>query len=130
MGTWGHNPLDSDGALDWLGGHVTDHVGMEIRALLKTAASSPVWHCAEELRAAADTVTKLNFFSNEDLYGDLFGDLADALQRIHDDENYVGTWFEEEPYRESVTAQIAELRKGWHGTTLGERLDALGEGAQ
>lgn len=125
MGAWGYEPLDSDQALDWLGNHVTDHVGVKIDELLTkfegTRVARGADHAVEiyayELRAAAFVLEKLNFFSNERLYGDLFERMHKALAEVWHS-SWIDGWTDPEAVRESVKKQAEVMKAGWHSTTL------------
>jgi hypothetical protein len=133
MGAWGPHALDSDQALDWLGNEVTDPAGEKIRDLIDRfnkrveseggEAEYAVSELGMQLRAAAYVVIALNFF-NERLHGDLHGDLAAALQQIHDCDDWIDEWSGEDEVRASLTEQIEKLRAGPESTTLFANLDA------
>lgn len=126
MGAWGYQPMDSDAALDWLGNQVTDHVGLQIRNLIELTEKyeDGVEHYAEELRAAADVVIKLNFFNNEPHYGDLWNDLAQCLLKLRRS-SYAQGWSEPDKLLESLDEQITILHRGYATTTLYENAASL-----
>jgi hypothetical protein len=125
MGAWGYEPLDSDQALDWLAESVTDVAGQKIKRVLDQfnavlenwGADRACETYAYELRAAAFVLEKLNFFSNERLYGDLFGRMHKALAEVWHS-NWIDNWDDPEAVRESVKKQAEVMKAGWHSTTL------------
>ena len=130
MGAWGYEALDSDSALDWLGNNVTDHAGVAIDKLLtkfehKVASADADDACelyAEELRAAAFVLEKLNFFSNELLYGNLFERMHKALAEVWHS-SWIDNWNEPEAVRALVQQQAERMKEGMEPTTLMDHLD-------
>ena len=137
MGSWGYQALDSDQALDWLGNHVTDHVGREIEDLLDQFNRScdinvngAVESLAHDLRAAAFVVKALNYFTQfetqqpDGSYVGLHERLADALAIVRQNDAWLKMWDDNGAgVRSSLDQQIAGLREGPHGTTLFENLE-------
>jgi hypothetical protein len=126
--------MDSDQALDWLADNVTDTAGANIRQLID-AFNKKVENEGDEtdvavdlygyaLRAAADVVVKLNFFS-ERLYGDLHADLAEALGKIIDTKDWIESWNNPDEVVASINDQIRQLKEGPDSTTLFANLNKL-----
>jgi hypothetical protein len=130
MGAWGYEALDSDQALDWLGNEIIDHAGVKIDKLLDKFEGTKVAKGADyavdsyayELRAAAFVMEKLNFFSNEHLYGDLFGRMHKALAEVWHS-SWIDGWNDPETVRESVKAQAEAMKAGMEPTTLLDNLE-------
>lgn len=135
MGAWGHDALDSDQALDWLGNNVTDHVGQKVAELLNIFEKNlalnrieTVGSYAYDLRAAGDVVVKLNFFTQfikRDPNGvetTLHSRLASALTYVRDDVGWLNGWGDPDAVRASIDKQIADLSEDYKPTTLMENL--------
>lgn len=126
MGAWGYEALDSDAALDWLG-DITYHAGTQIESLLtkfeqkqeRNGAGYAAEYYANEIRAAAFVVEKLNFFT---VFDDLHGRLAKALRAIVNSP-WPNEWDNPQAVKDSILVQIEAMEAGMHPTTLMDNLD-------
>jgi hypothetical protein len=109
MGAWGEGPLDSDGALDWIGNNVVDPLNKRIERLFEDYDIHGSEVYAEDIRAAAAVVVRLNQLHPPHIYGGLIG----RLYKIQDDERWLSTWTSDEAregVRTSIDAQMRALK--------------------
>ena len=119
MGAWGEGPLESDGALDWVGNNVTDPLTLRIKALCDAFDSEyrrtgHIELYAEDIRAAAECVTRLNQLHPVIDGFNVYVELISRLGVVQEDEAWLSTWTSNEfreNVRTSIDHQIRALRR-------------------